>query len=156
MARGPHPARWWPTSQSQTCGEPQRLALGLTLGMAEIRHAVSPAAQHNKHRATLGRLTGVADIGHVYMWLLSTSSVHCACPSCPLQSISSLFFIQFHFHVSTPAPCSCIQPDHLSVLALPVAEFLALLHNTSYLGYSQRGSAQGGSRAWACTLTVSD
>lgn len=37
-----------------------------------------------------------------------------------------------------------IQPEHLSVLALPVAEFLALLHGTSYLGYSQRGSEQGG------------
>jgi len=36
----------------------------------------------------------------------------------------------------------CIQTDHLSVLALPVAEFLALLHNTSYLGYSQRSSEQ--------------
>lgn len=40
-------------------------------------------------------------------------------------------------------PCRCIQPDHLSVLALPVAEFLALLHHTSYLGYSQRSSQQG-------------
>lgn len=34
----------------------------------------------------------------------------------------------------------CIQPEHLGVLALPVAEFLALLHQTSYLGYSQRSS----------------
>ncbi|KAJ9534800.1 hypothetical protein QJQ45_017234, partial [Haematococcus lacustris] len=37
----------------------------------------------------------------------------------------------------------CIQPDQLGVLALPVAEFLAVLHNTSYLGYSQKASAQG-------------
>jgi len=34
----------------------------------------------------------------------------------------------------------CIQPEHLGVLALPVAEFLALLHRTTYLGYSQDGS----------------
>eukprot|EP00195_Chlamydomonas_chlamydogama_P014669 CAMPEP_0202900886 /NCGR_PEP_ID=MMETSP1392-20130828/12091_1 /ASSEMBLY_ACC=CAM_ASM_000868 /TAXON_ID=225041 /ORGANISM="Chlamydomonas chlamydogama, Strain SAG 11-48b" /LENGTH=388 /DNA_ID=CAMNT_0049587343 /DNA_START=36 /DNA_END=1199 /DNA_ORIENTATION=- len=34
----------------------------------------------------------------------------------------------------------CIQPQHLGVLALPVAEFLALSHRTSYLGYSQRSS----------------
>ncbi|KAG1663644.1 hypothetical protein FOA52_011699 [Chlamydomonas sp. UWO 241] len=34
----------------------------------------------------------------------------------------------------------CIQPEHLGVLALPVAEFLALLHRTTYLGYSQGGS----------------
>eukprot|EP00798_Chlamydomonas_sp_ICE-L_P017941 gene17941-24344_t len=34
----------------------------------------------------------------------------------------------------------CIQPEHLGVLALPVAEFLALLHQTAYLGYSQRSS----------------
>jgi len=37
-----------------------------------------------------------------------------------------------------------ITPEHFSVLALPVAEFLALLHNTSYLGYSQRSSSQSG------------
>lgn len=43
-------------------------------------------------------------------------------------------------HALTHLICRCIQPDHLSVLALPVAEFLALLHNTSYLGYSQRSS----------------
>ena len=36
--------------------------------------------------------------------------------------------------------CRCIQPEHLGVLALPVAEFLALLHQTAYLGYSQRSS----------------
>jgi hypothetical protein len=30
-----------------------------------------------------------------------------------------------------------IQPDHFGVLALPVAEFLAVKHGTSYLGYSQ-------------------
>ncbi|GLC41442.1 hypothetical protein PLESTB_001011000 [Pleodorina starrii] len=35
-----------------------------------------------------------------------------------------------------------IQSQHLGILALPVGEFLALLHNTSYLGYSQRTSAQ--------------
>lgn len=35
----------------------------------------------------------------------------------------------------------CIQPEHLGVLALPVAEFLALLHRTTYLGYSQVTSA---------------
>ncbi|KAG2436215.1 hypothetical protein HXX76_006527 [Chlamydomonas incerta] len=35
-----------------------------------------------------------------------------------------------------------IQTQHLGILALPVGEFLALLHNTSYLGYSQRTSAQ--------------
>ncbi|KAF8071153.1 hypothetical protein HT031_001235 [Scenedesmus sp. PABB004] len=34
-----------------------------------------------------------------------------------------------------------IQPDHLGVLALPVAEFLAVKHGTSYLGYSQHGSS---------------
>eukprot|EP00983_Pelagomonas_calceolata_P040474 1137631-Pelagomonas_calceolata.AAC.1 len=36
-----------------------------------------------------------------------------------------------------------ITPEHFSVLALPVAEFLALLHNTSYLGYSQKASDPG-------------
>ncbi|KAF5841778.1 hypothetical protein DUNSADRAFT_11094 [Dunaliella salina] len=36
-----------------------------------------------------------------------------------------------------------ITPEHFSVLALPVAEFLALLHNTSYLGYSQKASNSG-------------
>ncbi|KAG2452837.1 hypothetical protein HYH02_002183 [Chlamydomonas schloesseri] len=35
-----------------------------------------------------------------------------------------------------------IQTQHLGILALPVGEFLALLHNTSYLGYSQRTSTQ--------------
>ncbi|KXZ50299.1 hypothetical protein GPECTOR_17g938 [Gonium pectorale] len=35
-----------------------------------------------------------------------------------------------------------IQTQHLGILALPVGEFLALLHGTSYLGYSQRTSAQ--------------
>ncbi|KAK9845507.1 hypothetical protein WJX81_008164 [Elliptochloris bilobata] len=29
-----------------------------------------------------------------------------------------------------------VQPDHLSTLALPVAEFLALQHHTAYVGYS--------------------
>lgn len=33
-----------------------------------------------------------------------------------------------------------IQPDHFGVLALPVAEFLAVKHGTSYLGYSQHSS----------------
>ncbi|KAG2499693.1 hypothetical protein HYH03_002628 [Edaphochlamys debaryana] len=37
-----------------------------------------------------------------------------------------------------------IQSQHLGILALPVGEFLALLHNTSYLGYSQRTSQQAG------------
>mmetsp|Transcript_12886 Transcript_12886/g.22736 ORF Transcript_12886/g.22736 Transcript_12886/m.22736 type:complete len:376 (+) Transcript_12886:56-1183(+) len=35
-----------------------------------------------------------------------------------------------------------IQPEHLSVLALPVAELLALRHGTTYLGYSQRDSKE--------------
>ncbi|GFR48334.1 hypothetical protein Agub_g10220 [Astrephomene gubernaculifera] len=35
-----------------------------------------------------------------------------------------------------------IQSQHFGILALPVGEFLALLHNTSYLGYSQRTSTQ--------------
>ena len=30
----------------------------------------------------------------------------------------------------------CIQPEHFGVLGLPVAEFLALLHGTSYAGFS--------------------
>lgn len=34
----------------------------------------------------------------------------------------------------------CIHPEHLSVLALPVAEFLALSHNTEYLGFSRQTS----------------
>eukprot|EP00879_Flechtneria_rotunda_P027307 GHRR01029251.1.p1 GENE.GHRR01029251.1~~GHRR01029251.1.p1 ORF type:complete len:217 (-),score=88.02 GHRR01029251.1:250-900(-) len=34
-----------------------------------------------------------------------------------------------------------IQPDHFGVLALPVAEFLAVKHGTSYLGYSQQSSS---------------
>lgn len=34
-----------------------------------------------------------------------------------------------------------IQPDHFGVLALPVAEFLAVKHNTAYLGYSQHSSS---------------
>ncbi len=33
----------------------------------------------------------------------------------------------------------CIQPEHLGMLALPVAEFVALTHGTTYLGYSQGG-----------------
>uniref|UniRef100_A0A383VM92 CBS domain-containing protein n=1 Tax=Tetradesmus obliquus TaxID=3088 RepID=A0A383VM92_TETOB len=33
-----------------------------------------------------------------------------------------------------------IQTDHFGVLALPVAEFLAVKHGTSYLGYSQHSS----------------
>lgn len=33
-----------------------------------------------------------------------------------------------------------IQPDHFGVLALPVAEFLAVKHGTAYLGYSQHSS----------------
>eukprot|EP00884_Botryococcus_braunii_P011192 jgi/Botrbrau1/20073/Bobra.200_1s0077.1 len=36
-----------------------------------------------------------------------------------------------------------IQPDHLSVLALPVAEFLALTHHTTYIGYSAANPAVG-------------
>lgn len=35
-----------------------------------------------------------------------------------------------------------IQPDHFGVLALPVAEFLAVRHGTSYLGYSQQSSKE--------------
>lgn len=34
-----------------------------------------------------------------------------------------------------------IQGDHMGVLALPVAEFLAVKHNTAYLGYSQHSSS---------------
>ncbi|KAI8464514.1 MAG: hypothetical protein J3K34DRAFT_114955 [Monoraphidium minutum] len=34
----------------------------------------------------------------------------------------------------------CIEPAHFGVLALPLAEFLALSHGTSYLGYSARSS----------------
>lgn len=30
--------------------------------------------------------------------------------------------------------CRCIHTDHLGQLALPVAEFLALLHQTAYAG----------------------
>ena len=30
----------------------------------------------------------------------------------------------------------CIQPEHFGILGLPVAEFLALLHGTSYAGFS--------------------
>lgn len=37
--------------------------------------------------------------------------------------------------------CRGIQPDHFGVLALPVAEFLAVKHDTSYLGYSQHSSS---------------
>jgi 5'-AMP-activated protein kinase regulatory gamma subunit len=37
--------------------------------------------------------------------------------------------------------CRGIQPDHFGVLALPVAEFLAVKHGTSYLGYSQHSSS---------------
>jgi hypothetical protein len=36
--------------------------------------------------------------------------------------------------------CRGIQPDHFGVLALPVAEFLAVKHGTAYLGYSQQSS----------------
>ncbi|GAX84672.1 hypothetical protein CEUSTIGMA_g12093.t1 [Chlamydomonas eustigma] len=35
----------------------------------------------------------------------------------------------------------CIRPEHLGTLALPVAEFVALMHGTTYLGYSQGGSS---------------
>ncbi|KAK9818373.1 hypothetical protein WJX72_011551 [[Myrmecia] bisecta] len=34
----------------------------------------------------------------------------------------------------------CIQPQHFGVLALPVAEFLALMHHTTYVGYSVHSS----------------
>ena len=34
-----------------------------------------------------------------------------------------------------------VQPHHLGVLALPVAEFLSLLHGTSYAGYSVGGAS---------------
>ncbi len=44
-----------------------------------------------------------------------------------------------------------IQPEHLGVLALPVAEFLALLHGTTYLGYAAKHSQQV-SRASSASL----
>ena len=31
----------------------------------------------------------------------------------------------------------CIQPEHFGILGLPAAEFLALLHGTSYAGFSR-------------------
>jgi CBS domain-containing protein len=34
----------------------------------------------------------------------------------------------------------CIQPEHFGILGLPVAEFLALLHGTSYAGFSGAGT----------------
>ncbi len=43
-------------------------------------------------------------------------------------------------HTALLLHCRTLQQDHLSVLALPVAEFLALLHGTSYSGYSARAS----------------
>ena len=35
----------------------------------------------------------------------------------------------------------CIQPEHFGILGLPAAEFLALLHGTSYAGFSRSRSA---------------
>ena len=34
----------------------------------------------------------------------------------------------------------CIQPEHFGILGLPAAEFLALLHGTSYAGFSGAGT----------------
>ncbi len=34
----------------------------------------------------------------------------------------------------------------MGMLALPVAEFVALLHNTTYLGYSARSGSRASSR----------
>jgi 5'-AMP-activated protein kinase regulatory gamma subunit len=34
----------------------------------------------------------------------------------------------------------CIQPEHFGILGLPTAEFLALLHGTSYAGFSGAGA----------------
>lgn len=36
-------------------------------------------------------------------------------------------------------PCRCIQAEHFGKLALPVAEFLALTHDTAYAGYAASG-----------------
>jgi len=38
--------------------------------------------------------------------------------------------------------CQALQPEHFGILCLPVAELLALLHGTSYAGYSNVESLQ--------------
>ena len=47
-----------------------------------------------------------------------------------------------HTHTHPTRAARCIKLDHLGILALPVAEFLALSHKTSYLGYSLHTSSQ--------------
>ena len=42
--------------------------------------------------------------------------------------------VLFVFAASDLHCCRCIHTDHLGQLALPVAEFLALLHQTAYAG----------------------
>ena len=43
----------------------------------------------------------------------------------------------------------CIQPEHFGMLGLPVAEFLALLHGTSYAGFSHAESQNRGNPFFA-------
>lgn len=44
------------------------------------------------------------------------------------------------FSLASSVCCRLLTPEHFGVLALPVAEFLALAHGTAYLGYSATDS----------------